>query len=370
MTTTQALQNLLDDFRRVTVDKAKTTQTSITQLRNAKKEADITKKRQELVESLKTMQGALAELQQHMQETQSRLEDSLGAGQGQTDEEKEKQQPTAAEGQQQQQQKLGFISARNLTPEQQETLYQLKASRMGAMKAQNQALKRELVMNQRKDKLLKARHARNESYSGSDTLRVVHALECKVRSADLKIKALQDELHKSQQMALKYRELYENSQRESEGSANLNTSANSQGRGNKSARPAPKPAPLPEQSFVGPATNINDVVRKNECLLEENEVLKREVQRLKRDNAELVLMTKGAATSRDSVFNSQLSRSMTRQTADWIEGKRQQQSVETQLRWTEISPVAPHGSKERFREHRAKENTDQPRQMYPVESYA
>nr|KAG5693264.1 hypothetical protein BaRGS_000846 [Batillaria attramentaria] len=70
---------------------------------------------------------------------------------------------------------------------------------MGAMKAQNQALKRELVMNQRKDKLLKARHARNESYSGSDTLRVVHALE-----SDLKIKALQDELHKSQQMALKY----------------------------------------------------------------------------------------------------------------------------------------------------------------------
>ena len=39
-----------------------------------------------------------------------------------------------------------------------------------------------------------------------------------------------------------------------------------------------------------------------QCLLEENEVLKREIQRLKRDNAELILIAKTAAADRDMVL--------------------------------------------------------------------
>ena len=39
-----------------------------------------------------------------------------------------------------------------------------------------------------------------------------------------------------------------------------------------------------------------------QCLLEENEVQKREIQRLKRDNAELILIAKTAATDRDTVL--------------------------------------------------------------------
>ena len=79
-------------------------------------------------------------------------------------------------------------------------------------------------------------------------------------SANLKVKGLEDELRKSQQTALRYRELYEDSQRQSEAD---HASTDRQGQRSKSA-PKLKPAPLKEQSFIGPNTNVNDVVRKNE----------------------------------------------------------------------------------------------------------
>lgn len=386
MTTTQALQNLQDEFRQM-MDHAKSTQTCVNQLRNAKKEADITKKRQELLESLRTMQDSVTQLQQHMRENQGRLEEAVHAS---ASDQKEEEKPGQSAGQEKDK---GLLSCRNLTVEQQEALYELKESRMGAMKTQNQALKREVAMTQRRKHLLHLRHTKNESFSGSDTWKAVHALECKNRSANLKIEGLEKELRKSQQMALRYRNMYEESQHDSQTSTKPKASTGSPDKQSKSSKPTVKSAPLPEQSFISPKTNVNDVVRKNECLLEENEVLQREVQRLKRDNSELVRMTKTAASSRDSVLgqlstsemaradlqkrynklknkNSQLSQSMTRETARWLEGKKQQQYFENQQKWIDMNPVCLHSAKDRFQEHRAKENTDLPRQMYPVESYA
>ena len=55
------LQNLQDEFRNV-VDLAKTTQTDLQHLRSAKKEADINKRRNELLTSLKTMQDCMAQV--------------------------------------------------------------------------------------------------------------------------------------------------------------------------------------------------------------------------------------------------------------------------------------------------------------------
>ena len=52
---------------------------------------------------------------------------------------------------------------------------------MGAMQSQNHALKKELLLNQRKKQMLEARYAATQSYSGSETLRAAHALEAKLR---------------------------------------------------------------------------------------------------------------------------------------------------------------------------------------------
>ncbi|XP_076447538.1 uncharacterized protein LOC143284597 [Babylonia areolata] len=389
MATTQALQNLLDEFRKVT-EQLKSTQSSVQHLRGVKKEADIARRRQEVLGALKAMQDTAGKLQEQMKTNQKDLEKALGQADPQEQDSRQTEKQATAKG-------PGFIESRKLSPEQQEVLYELKASRMGAMRAQNEALRHEVLLTQRRKHLLDARHAQTQSYSGSETLRAAHALEAKVRGANLKIKALEDELRKSQQMALHYREMYEDGQRRSETenaakSQRASTKEHQGLRAKTAPVPKPKPAPLKEQSFVGPNTNVNDVVRKNECLLEENEIQRREIQRLKQDNADLVLMAKTATTDRDTVFarlgtsesarqdlhkryqrlkneNTQLSRSFTRQAAVWVEAKKQQQQFETLDRWGEIYPVAPHGGKERYFAHGQKENTSLPRQMYPVENY-
>ena len=55
---------------------------------------------------------------------------------------------------------------------------------MGAMQSQNHALKKELLLNQRKKQLLDVRYAATQSYSGSETLRAAHALEAKLRGGE------------------------------------------------------------------------------------------------------------------------------------------------------------------------------------------
>ncbi|KAK7102845.1 spindle assembly abnormal protein 6 homolog [Littorina saxatilis] len=392
MATAEAVQSLQDEFRKV-MDQAKTTQTSLQQLRSAKKEADVTKRRQEVLKSLKTVQTSMEQLQHDMQESEVGLEEALGLR-----EEQPQHEDTPQQKQEEKKgiQPIGIVKTRKLTPQQQETLYELKASRMGAMQSQNQALKRELLLTQRKKHMLDARYAMTQSFSGSETLRAAHALEAKLRGANLKVKGLEDELRKSQQMSLRYRELYEDSQRQNEAE---NASRDRQRRSKSAPKHndvmraiTPKPAPLKEQSFIGPNTNVNDVVRKNECLLEENDVQKREIQRLKRDNAELILIAKTSSTDRDTVLarlgtsetarqdvlkryhklkneHSRVSRSFTRQAAEWIDSKKQHQHYGTQGRWDELRPVEPHGSRERFFEHSQQNQDSLPRQMYPVESY-
>ncbi|KAL8588495.1 hypothetical protein ACOMHN_022282 [Nucella lapillus] len=376
------ISNLQDEFRKI-MDQAKSSQTSLQHLRGAKKEADITKRRHEVLAAMKTMQDATSQLQEQMRESQAQLEKAVSQKDTKEQEGKKSNGP-------------GIIEARKLSPEQQESLYELKASRMGAMQIQNQALKQEVLLNQRRKQLLDARYATTQSYSGSETLRTAHALEAKVRRANLKIKDLEDELRKSQQMALHYRDLYEGGQRQSEedNAAKSPASGHQDSGHHAKTAPAPKlkPAPLREQSFVGPNTNVNDIVRKNECLLEENEIQKREIQRLKRDNADLILAAKTSATNKNTMFaqlgtsesarqdlqkrcerlkneNSQLSRSFNRQASLWIDSKKQRQQLEALDRWGEIYPIVPHGGKDRYFSHGQKENTSQPRRMYPVESY-
>ena len=65
-----------------------------------------------------------------------------------------------------------------------------------------------------------------------------------------------------------------------------------------------------------------------QCLLEENEILKREIQRLKRDNAELILIAKTAAADRDMVLVSTYRWTVTEVTAFKVDSK-----LEPKLAW-------------------------------------
>ena len=55
------LQNLQDEFHKV-ADLARTTQNNLQHLRSAKKEADINKRRSEVLTSLKTMQDRMTQV--------------------------------------------------------------------------------------------------------------------------------------------------------------------------------------------------------------------------------------------------------------------------------------------------------------------
>lgn len=395
MTTAQDLQSLLEQMKKIT-DQCKTAQTSLQQLHSTKKEAEIKKRQQDALNSLQELDGTMSVLQQHMRQTEQELQKALGVTSDKQTKEVEVKEKVNIEQAVSKSKSKGIIEARNLTTEEQEALYELKSSRLKATATQAETLKKEADLQQKKKQMAEERYAQSQSYPGSETLKAVHSLEAKLRGANLKIKGLEEELHRSQQTAVKYRELYESGKHDGHNSSE-NDGATSTKRSNSPARskstPKIKPAPLDQQSFIGPNTNVNDLVRKNECLLEENEQQKREIHRLKQDNAQLLLKAKSAASENHDIMaqlctsesartelhnrydkikmeNEQLRRSYTRQASEWLETKKQIEKNNSQERWKAINPVAPHGGKERWIEHTAKKNSDTPKQMFPVEKYA
>lgn len=72
--------------------------------------------------------------------------------------------------------------ARNLSPRQQEALYELKASRMGALKSQIQALRREITLQEKTTQMMDNRVASNQQ---PEALKVIHELEAKLRHSQL-----------------------------------------------------------------------------------------------------------------------------------------------------------------------------------------
>ncbi|CAG2244022.1 unnamed protein product [Mytilus edulis] len=146
-------------------------------------------------------------------------------------------------------------------------------------------------------------------------------------------------------------------------------------------------------SFLGQNVRVNDVIRKNEVLVEENEKLHREIARLKHDNAGLIKKCKHAMSDKESVVHrldtseanrrdltkrldrektqhNNLSRSLTRQASDWILLKKQLAQFDEEYRWSQVGPVNPHGADQRTYSHPVPRNVYQPRRMFSPENYA
>ncbi|XP_021346479.1 uncharacterized protein LOC110445927 isoform X1 [Mizuhopecten yessoensis] len=248
-----------------------------------------------------------------------------------------------------------------LSPEEQEMTYELKAQLMKNVETQNQRLKSEISLHEKMSEA-KSQSAQNKkttedaSLSKTNSLRLMKMFEKKAKDSETKLKDMQSELSKSQQLAKKYQQLYEMEKRKMgggmEGPSITPISMESDGRG------TPKMPNQSSYSFMGTGQRVNDIIRKTEVLLEENDVLKREIHRLKQDNMTLIKKAKHAMTDKDGLLtrletseanrkqlykrldrektqHTMLSRSLTRQASDWIVLKKQLAQFDEEYRWSQ-----------------------------------
>ncbi|XP_033744626.1 CAP-Gly domain-containing linker protein 1-like isoform X2 [Pecten maximus] len=283
-----------------------------------------------------------------------------------------------------------------LSPEEQELTYELKAQLMRNVETQNQRLKSEISLHEKMSEA-KNQNQQNKkvtedaSLSKTNSLRLMKMFEKKAKDSETKLKDMQSELSKSQQLAKKYQQLYEMEKRKmggggAEGPRVTPISMESEGRA------TPKIPNQSSYSFLGSGQRVNDIVRKNEVLLEENDVLKREIHRLKHDNMTLIKKAKHAMTDKDGLLtrletsesnrkqlhkrldrektqHTMLSRSLTRQASDWIVLKKQLAQFDEEYRWSQVGPVNPHGAEQRMHMHQGTKNVYLPKKMLPVESW-
>ncbi|GFS20620.1 kelch-like protein 29 [Elysia marginata] len=258
---------------------------------------------------------------------------------------------------------------RNFSPEEQENAYQLKASMMPQVHSQTKMLQAELMLYNRRNELRSLRKHHQVSYnretnlSAATTLHVISMYEKKAREAERRADSLQAELDK----------------------ANGGTGTQSK----------PMSGPIraeKNQSFLSPA-KVEELAKKNQILVDESQDQKREIQRLKKENSELFLKVKHSSEERNHAMSQlstsemarrdlltrfqrqkaqhdRLSKSLTRQSADWIEARKQRDQEEEELRWRQVGHAAPHGAHGRTFSHPVPRNVDQPRNMFPVTAYA
>ncbi|XP_069101434.1 interaptin-like isoform X7 [Argopecten irradians] len=248
-----------------------------------------------------------------------------------------------------------------LSPEEQELTYELKAQLMRNVETQNQRLKSEISLHEKMSEAKSQNHqnkkmSEDASLSKTNSLRLMKMFEKKAKDSETKLKDMQSELSKSQQIAKKYQQLYEMEKRKGggpEGPSVTPISMESDG-----GRMTPKIPNQSSHSFMGTSQRINDIIRKNEVLLEENDVLKREIHRLKQDNMTLIKKAKHAMSDKDGLLtrletseanrkqlhkrldrektqHTMLSRSLTRQASDWIVLKKQLAQFDEEYRWSQ-----------------------------------
>ncbi|RUS76806.1 hypothetical protein EGW08_015424 [Elysia chlorotica] len=258
---------------------------------------------------------------------------------------------------------------RNMAPEDQENAYQLKAIMMPQIQSQSKMLKAELMLYNRRNELRSLRKHHQVSYnretnlSASTTLHIISMYERKAREAEQRANALQEELDRRD--------------------------------GETGTQPQQVSGPIrPEKNqTILPPAKVEDLAKKNQILIEGNQDQKREIQRLKKENADLYLKVKQFSQERNHAMSQlstsemarkdlltrfqrqksqhdRLSKSLTRQSADWIEARKQRDQEEEEFRWRQVGHAAPHGAYGRTFSHPVPRNTDQPRNMYPVTAYA
>ncbi|XP_076091656.1 uncharacterized protein LOC143063387 isoform X4 [Mytilus galloprovincialis] len=248
------------------------------------------------------------------------------------------------------------------SPEEQVLTYELKSQLLRNVEMQNHRLKTELTLHEKmtEAKLLNQQNKRltdDNTTSKTNTLRLMKMFEKKAKDADAKLKEMQLELNKAQQLARKYHQMYDMERRRNglpEGTYSTPEPESGTPRQNNNS-----------SSFLGQNVRVNDVIRKNEVLVEENEKLHREIARLKHDNAGLIKKCKHAMSDKESVVHrldtseanrrdltkrldrektqhNNLSKSLTRQASDWILLKKQLAQFDEEYRWSQITRTRPH----------------------------
>ncbi|XP_066283113.1 uncharacterized protein [Branchiostoma lanceolatum] len=134
---------------------------------------------------------------------------------------------------------------------------------------------------------------------------------------------------------------------------------------------------VPDECFPAPASkkpmsalNIDDVMRTNQRVLDENEVLRDEVQRLRRDNSSLLRLVKWLAADNRICLNHihtsvtdrrDLSKKLHKEKSEtkklqgmlqqrahaWVREKQREEGLEEENRWNKISHMSVLGARQR-----------------------
>jgi len=353
-----SIQALLDCAQHQ-ADQLKDLQATIRKYNSSKKENEIEQQKESLLQIIETIKDNIEDLQTKATSVQKKLT-------GETEEDGANENVADAQPSENAAEKRKRLERNNAKPrkqlplpEDQEYAYQLKARMMPFIFEQSQNIKAEINLMNKRNELREQRKHRKINYlketnlSAFTTLKAIQNYERKAKAAEVQVTELQNELK-----ALK-------------GTGESPTS----------------------QSFLGPNNRVNDVIKKNECLLDENQDHRKEIQRLKHENADLMKKVKTAQQDRHQMMahlstsemarkdlhtrmqkqkaqHNRLFRSMTRQSADWIEARKVQDQEEEEYRWNNVGYAAPHGAYERTFSHQAPKNVNLPRQMLPVQKYA
>ncbi|XP_041348797.1 tropomyosin-like [Gigantopelta aegis] len=359
----KSLQNKLQDVSRL----SKTLQDSAKKLDNAKKEKDSNTVKDSLQKQLQQSTLLFDQIQEKIHTLQEQLagdQDALPStkkdqSSSKTDESSEKKSPTKAK----------------LTPEEQEIAYEHKAQMMRNLEGPNRNLQTELILQERMNEVKHLNHQNRKLHeecklSQINAMKLVQKFERKAKEMDNKIKAMEQELIKSGQLAQRYKDMYmqeRQKNREKQQDDRKNESADKE---MVDANETEKTTIIMTQpgsdSFMGSSVRVNDVIRRNEHLVEQNAALRREIDRLKHDNAELLKKAKHAMENAHDLmqhlntsemakadllkkFNheraqhNQLKKSLNKQASDWISSKREQQQLQEDIRFRLISPITPYG---------------------------
>ncbi|XP_064606173.1 uncharacterized protein LOC135471055 [Liolophura sinensis] len=264
--------------------------------------------------------------------------------------------------------------------------HQLKAQLLRNVEIQNSKLKAELALREKLSDLktlTQQSQSLNEDWTVShrNSMRILKKLEEKCAHGDKRNAELQEELTKSQQLVKKYKSLCETSQKPAAAPAELS---------HHSLLELDELRPKTASRAMLTSFRVNDVVRRNECLTEENADLIREVQRLKRDNADLLKKAKRSMSDRETILvklqtsesskqelykrlnrekqkHQSLNRSMTRQASEWIQTKKLLHQIEEGYRWDQVGPISPFGIDQTYAVQSVTKNSYMPRTVCVVE---
>ncbi|KAK3101101.1 hypothetical protein FSP39_000942 [Pinctada imbricata] len=325
------LQQTLDAFEK----KQQDVRGNLKKLESTKKDKDAKPIMETLYDQLKETIQLYEQAGKEINTVQDEIGKKLGKKEEKVQPEREKESP---------------VRKTPLSPDEMELTYELKAQLMRNVEMQNHKLKTELTLHEKmtESKIISQQHKKlleEQSMSRTNTLRLMKMFEKKAREE------MQHELSKSQQLTKKYHQLLELEKRKMGGSRSGHVTPLSMDRDTDDE--SPKLPPSSTYTMLGNSVRVNDV------LLEENEKLRGEIQRLKQDNAILIKKAKHAMSDKDEIIHrletseanrkdltkrlsrektqySMLSKSLTRQASDWILLKKQLAQFDEEYRWSQV----------------------------------